>query len=59
MSPAPWNNDPRVDLHSDAGHQQQLILKNIPMRPSPIIHPGVDTPICPECQALGQFPMSS
>ena len=22
------------------------------MRPSPIVHPAVDAPICPECQAL-------
>lgn len=39
MSPAPWNSDPEVDLLQDGGHNQS-IMKNIPMRPSPIIHPG-------------------
>ena len=27
-------------------------FKSIPTRPSPIVHPAVDAPICPECQAL-------
>ena len=47
MCPAPWNSDPHLDLN-----ESQQNLKTIPMRPSPIIHPGVDAPICPECQAL-------
>ena len=47
MCPAPWNLDPHLDLN-----ESQQNLKTIPMRPSPIIHPGVDAPICPECQAL-------
>ena len=38
MSPAPWNSDPEVDLQQEGGHQS--IMKSIPMRPSPIIHPG-------------------
>ena len=39
MSPAPWNSDPEVDLSMQEGDHQS-IMKSIPMRPSPIIHPG-------------------
>ena len=46
MSPAPWNCDPPVLLIENDK------FKTIPMRPSPIVHPAVDAPICPECQAL-------
>ena len=40
MSPAPWNSDPEVDLSMQDGDDHQSIMKSIPMRPSPIIHPG-------------------
>ena len=36
---------------SNASKQAPLRdFKSIPMRPSPIVHPAVDAPICPECQ---------
>lgn len=53
MSPAPWNPEP-VSLATDQQQEfhQHSKFKSIPMRPSPIVHPAVDAPICPECQAL-------
>ena len=52
MSPAPWNPEP-VSLAADQQEEyQHSKFKSIPMRPSPIVHPAVDAPICPECQAL-------
>ena len=48
MSPAPWNPEPAEHLTE----QNNKFKTSIPMRPSPIVHPAVDAPICPECQAL-------
>ena len=57
MSPAPWNSEPVIrrnepDFDTAGDRDPKPVFKSIPMRPSPIVHPAVDTPICPECQAL-------
>ena len=53
MSPAPWNSDPLLAAEDEAAASAtSSAFKSIPMRPSPIVHPAVDAPICPECQAL-------
>jgi len=54
MSPAPWNSEPVMGYRNDSESAGEIErdFKSIPMRPSPIVHPAVDAPICPECQAL-------
>ena len=52
MSPAPWNSEPVMGYRNDSESAGEIErdFKSIPMRPSPIVHPAVDAPICPECQ---------
>ena len=54
MSPAPWNCEPESGNEEPRVEVATAVVKkkSIPMRPSPIVHPAVDAPICPECQAL-------
>lgn len=53
MSPAPWNSEPcSTGTEVINNDEERSLNKCIPMRPSPIVHPAVDAPICPECQAL-------
>ena len=63
--PAPWNMEPleatmmseEVVTNSGDGSNlsnlsKLITITKVPMRPTPIVHPAVDAPICPECQAL-------
>jgi len=47
--------DEMMANHLHYQHQNPIsnsLKSQVPMRPSPIVHPAVDAPICPECQAL-------
>jgi hypothetical protein len=51
MSPAPWNSEPQV-IRVNPELIDDSTKKCVLMRPSPIVHPAVDAPICAECLAL-------
>ena len=50
----PYHSDEMMANHQPHQHNpiSNSFKSQVPMRPSPIVHPAVDAPICPECQAL-------